>query len=113
MIIFSIALMFLTSVILVVALTYIILTNQSKKTLALLEKGLDPKDYIKDRFFLNTAKAGMFLLGAGLGFLLAVLIDEYVLIGIDNPGIYPACIFICTGISLVIYYKIFDGQEPR
>lgn len=108
---FAIVLMFLTAVILIVSLTYIISTNRTKEKLALLERGLDPKDYIKDRFFLNSMKAGILLLGIGSGFLTAVLLDEYVFTSIDNPGIYPGCIGIMAGISLIIYYRIYNKHE--
>lgn len=113
MTLFAIALMFLTAVILIVALTHIITINRNREKLALLEKGLDPREYIEDRFFLNSVRAGMVLLGIGGGFLIAVLIDEYVIVGIDNPGIYPACVFILTGISLVLFHRIFNKNESK
>ncbi len=104
-------LIFLTAVILVVSLIYVISTNRSKEKLALIEKGLDPNEYIKDRFFLNAVKVGMTMVGTGLGFLIAVLVDEYLLVDIDNPGIYPAAIFSMAGISLIIYYAVFKSKE--
>ena len=106
-------LVFLTAVILIVSLTYIISINRSKEKLALLEKGLNPKEYMRDRFFLNAVKIGMIMVGVGLGFLVALLTDEYLLIGIDNPAIYPACIFSIAGVSLIIYYAIFNSKEAN
>jgi ABC-type lipoprotein release transport system permease subunit len=103
-------LVFLTAVILIVSLIYITSINRSKEKLALIEKGLNPDEYIKDRFFLNAVKAGVIMVGVGLGFLAALIVDEYLLIGIDNPAIYPACIFSIAGISLIIYYAIFKSK---
>ena len=104
-------LVFLTAVILIVSLIYITSINRSKEKLALIEKGLNPTEYMNDRFFLNAIKGGMTMVGVGLGFLIALLVDEYLLIGIDNPAIYPACIFSMAGISLIVYYAIFKSKE--
>lgn len=109
----AIPLILLVGVALVVSLFYIISVNKNKEKLALIEKGLNPKEHMEDRFFLNSAKAGTLLVGAGLGFLSALLIDELVLTDIDNPAIYPACIFTFSGISLVIYYLIFNPRHSN
>jgi hypothetical protein len=109
----AIPLILLVAVALVVSLFYIISIHKNKEKLALIEKGLNPKDHMEDRFFLNASKAGMLLVGAGLGFLSALLIDELVLTSIDNPAIYPACIFTFSGLSLLIYYLIFSPKKPN
>ncbi|MCB0844150.1 MAG: hypothetical protein KDE26_12925 [Bacteroidetes bacterium] len=111
MVLFAIALMFLTTVILIVSLTYILSAQRNKEILALLEKGLDPKDYMTKTVYINTKKTGMFLIGIGLGFLVATLVDEYILTSIDNPGIYPAFIFPCAGMGLILYHKFFKKKN--
>jgi len=102
---FSIALMVLTALILIVSLSYIIITTRHKEKMTLLEKGLDPKEYLKDRFFLNALRAGMIFLGVGIGFLTAFSIDEFVLTNNENPAIYPGLILVFGGISQVIFYN--------
>lgn len=101
---FAIALIILTSVILIVALVYIITINRTKERLALIEKGINPSEHTYYSIFPNTLKAGLFFMGGGFGFIVALLLDEYVLSGIDNPAIYPGCVLVCAGIGLVIYY---------
>ncbi len=108
---FAIALMNLTAVILIVSLVYIITTSRNKEKMALLDKGLDPKEYMKDRYFLNAKKTGMVGLGIGIGFLSAVLVDEFVIPNIDNPGIYPAMVLIFGGLSLLLFHRIYKNQE--
>ena len=82
---FAVALMFLTSVILIVSLVYIVMNTRHKEKMALIEKGLDPKKFLNDHFMPNTLRAGMLLVGTGVGFLVALLMDEYVLTSVDSP----------------------------
>jgi hypothetical protein len=109
--IFSIALMVLTTVILIVSLAYIIITTRHKEKMALLEKGLDPKEYLKDRFLPNALRAGMIFLGIGLGFLAAFLLDEFIITTNDNPAIYPGMILIFGGISQILFYNIYKKNK--
>ena len=104
--IFAIALMFFSTVILIVSLVYIISNNSSKEKLAMIEKGLDPEENERKKFHVNSLKLGMLAFAVGLGFITAFYIDEYIVIEIDNPAIYPGCIFIYAGLSLIIYHAI-------
>jgi hypothetical protein len=103
---FAVALMFLTSVILIVSLVYIVINTRHKEKMALFEKGLDPKKYLNDHFMPNTLRAGMLLVGTGFGFLVALLMDEYVLTSVDNPAIYGGSILLFGGLGLLIFYVI-------
>jgi len=103
---FANVLLVLTAVILIVSLAYLIITTRHKEKMALLEKGLDPKEYLFDRFLPNTLKAGMLLMGVGLGFLAAFIFDEFIVTNNENPAIYPAMVLVFGGISQIIFYKI-------
>ena len=107
---FAIALMVLTSVILIVSLAYIITTTRHKEKMALLERGLDPKDYIKDRFWLNALRAGMLFLGIGMGFLAAFVFDEFMVTTNENPAIYPGCILLFGGLAQIWFYKLYKPK---
>ncbi|MEM7186094.1 MAG: DUF6249 domain-containing protein [Bacteroidota bacterium] len=104
--IFAVALMQLTSVILIVSLAYIVINTRHKEKLALLEKGLDPKEYLNDRFMPNTLRAGLLLVGVGLGFLTALVLDEYILTTVDNPAIYGGSVLLFGGLGLLLFHSI-------
>ena len=106
-------LILLTAVILIVSLVYIIVTTRHKERMALLEKGLDPKEYLNDRFLPYTLRAGILFMGIGIGFLVAFALDEFILVQVDNPAIYAGSILICGGMGLIIFYRTFRNSEPK
>lgn len=103
---FAVALLFLTAVILIVSLTYIVINTRHKEKIILFEKGLDPKKFLNDQFMPQTLRAGMLLFGIGFGFLFALLMDEYVFTSIDNPAIYAGSVLLFGGLGLLLYYYI-------
>ena len=107
---FAVALMFFVSVLLVVSLVYIITINRTKLRLALIEKGLDPKDHMDDRFYMNAIRAGYVFAWAGCGFLIALGVDEYLFPGLDNPALYAGSVLLCAGIGLILYYKFYNPK---
>jgi len=107
---FAVALMVLTIVILIVSLYYIIATTRHKEKMALLEKGLDPKDYLNDRFLPNALRAGMVVLGVGIGFLVAFAFDTYIMPTNENPAIYPGSILVFGGLAQVWFYRIYNKK---
>ena len=76
--------------------------------MALIERGLDTNSIKDDRLFLDTMKYGMALVGAGLGFFIGILLESsgYFRSDIEMP-LYFAPIFICSGLSLIIFYRVF------
>ncbi|WP_298758692.1 DUF6249 domain-containing protein [uncultured Psychroserpens sp.] len=108
---FAVALLFLTSVILIVSLFYIITNTRHKERMALMEKNLDPKSYLIDQFIPQTLRAGMLLVGIGLGFLIALLLDEYILTSIDNPSIYAGSVLLFGGLGLLLFYRINNKKH--
>jgi hypothetical protein len=103
----GISLIVLSGVILVVSLVYIITINRSKERLAMIEKNMAPSLHRSDHLFSNSLKVALLLMGGGLGFISALFIDEYLLIGIDNPAVYPGCVLFFAGVGLVIYHNFF------
>ncbi|MCD2259860.1 DUF6249 domain-containing protein [Psychroserpens luteolus] len=110
---FAVALLFLTSVILIVSLFYIITNTRHKERMALIEKNLDPKTYLINQFMPQTLRAGMLLTGVGFGFLIALLLDEYILTSVDNPAIYAGSILLFGGLGLLLFYKINKKKEEH
>ena len=103
----SIALIFLVCVLLIVSLTYIIVSTRHKEKMVLLEQGKDAHKIMNDHFIPNTLRFGFLFLGVGLGFLIAMILDEFLLYAIDNPAIYAGCVLTCGGISQLIFYKVY------
>ncbi|MGB5821877.1 MAG: DUF6249 domain-containing protein [Saonia sp.] len=98
-------------VVLIVSIIYISNTHRHKERIALLESNQDPKLFDSPQSRLAPLKWGMLLMGAGLGFLTAFLLDNYMFSSIaDTEPIYPAMVFLFGGTGLVVYYKLF-GQK--
>ncbi len=110
---FAVALLLLVAVILIVSLVYILVSTRHKEKLVLLNKGLNPKDYLEDRFLPNTLRIGCLLLGVGIGFMCAMFIDEYAIPEIDNPAIYPAFVLSFGGIGLLIFHRVYKKQKKQ
>ena len=102
---FANVLLILTAVILIVSLAYIILTTRHKERMAMLEKGFDPNEQ-NEPSFPNSLKIGMFLMGVGLGFLVAFSLDEFIITNNENPAIYPGMVLVFGGLSQVLFYKL-------
>ena len=69
------------------------------------EKKLDNKD--------NALKSGMFLTGAGLGFLFGIILEKAMFLGLDEGLIFLPLTFVGGGIGLVLFYKMLTEREER
>ena len=105
----GISLILLACVILVVSLVYIISISRTKERLAMIEKNMDLSQYGTGPLYFNSLKMAFLFIGGGLGFILALLIDEYILISIDNPAIYAGSVLLFAGIGLLVYHKFFKA----
>ena len=104
----------------------------TRQNLAMIEKGMNPKAFANRPAPFRNLKWGLLLLGSGMGLLLALLLDQYVLPHRvvemvidnvkhvheqDNPGIYFALIGIGGGLGLIGSYlierKYLDKQGPE
>ena len=100
---------------------------KTKENLAMVEKGMNPKDKINRPAPFRTLKIGLLLLGAGIGLFTAYMIDTFALGGgggarynhhhNDNiPALYFSLIGIGGGLGLVMSYLIekkywYDKKE--
>ena len=97
------------------ALVFGIMYMRSRENMALIERGINPRQgNVRSQPFVNL-KYGLLLCGAGLGLLSAFLIDRSISHGIlnpdenftkHNPAIYFALIAIGGGLGLIISYLI-------
>jgi len=83
---------------------------RTRENMALIEKGMNPKQFANRPAPYRNLKNGLLFLGAGLGLLVAFIIDNNMYPRDDfhdnNPAIYFACIAIGGGLGLIASYAI-------
>lgn len=87
---------------------------KTRQNLAMIEKGMNPREHADRPAPYKNLKWALLLIGAGVGLFLAYILDQYVLIhsmrnGYDsdhNAPIYFALIAIGGGLGLFGSYKI-------
>src|SRR4029078_2823519 len=89
------------------AMIFGIVYLKSRENMAMIEKGMNPKEYANRPAPYTNLKNGLLFMGAGRGLFLAYLLDTYMMADRgDNPAIYFSLIAIGGGIGLVSSYKI-------
>lgn len=90
------------------AMIFGIVYMNKKENLAMIEKGLNPKEWANRPVPYRNLKWGLLLVGAGIGLLAAYLLDVLALRKLDSDpaGIYFALIAIGGGLGLVGSYRI-------
>ena len=85
---------------------------KTRQNLAMIEKGMNPKQFANRPVPYLNLKWGLLLIGAGLGLLIAYIADLSVaaIDGEENPTLYFALIAIFGGLGLISSYKI-DKKE--
>jgi hypothetical protein len=94
------------------AMIFGIVYLKTKENLAMVEKGMNPKQQYNRPAPFKSLKLGLLLLGAGLGLLLAFVIDRSMTPGNTfhhddaNAAIYFALIAMGGGLGLITSYAI-------
>ena len=89
------------------AMVFGIVYLKTRQNLAMIEKGMNPKEFANRPAPYKNLKWGLLLLGAGVGFLIAFLLDVYALpLEVEPVGIYFALIAIGGGLGLIGSYRI-------
>ncbi|RCH53797.1 hypothetical protein DJ568_16300 [Mucilaginibacter hurinus] len=80
---------------------------RNKERMAMIERGMDPRDVKPQSAPYQNLKWGLLLIGAGLGLFLAAILDNMAFDG-DAPtaAIYFSLIAIFGGLGLFISYRI-------
>jgi uncharacterized protein DUF6249 len=81
---------------------------KTRQNLAMIDKGMNPKEFANRPAPYLNLKWGLLLIGSGLGLLLAYIIDmvSAVVDGEENPTIYFAMIAIFGGMGLIASYRV-------
>ena len=90
------------------AMIFGIVYLRTRENMAMIEKNMNPREYANRPAPYKNLKWGLLLLGAGLGLLLAYLIDinSTVIDGEENPAIYFALIAIFGGLGMITSYRV-------
>lgn len=89
------------------ALVFGIVYLKSRENMAMIEKGMNPKDKMNRPAPFRSLKTGLLLLGAGLGLLIAFFLDMNVIrYNAEPAGVYFSLIAIGGGIGLIASYWI-------
>jgi O-antigen ligase len=88
------------------AMIFGIVYLRTKENLAMVEKGMNPKDKLNRPAPFRSLKWGLLLLGAGLGLLIAFFVDMNLPYRIEPAGIYFALIAMGGGLGLIGSYFV-------
>jgi len=89
------------------AMVFGIVYLKTRQNMAMIEKGMNPKEFANRPAPYKNLKWGLLLIGAGIGLLLAFLLDVYAMpFEVEPVGLYFALIAIGGGLGLVSSYRI-------
>ena len=88
------------------AMVFGIVYLRTRQNMAMIEKGLNPKEFANRPAPYRNLKNGLLFLGAGIGLAVAYFLTQYVLHDEENPALWFAFIAIGGGIGLISSYKI-------
>lgn len=92
------------------AMVFGIVYLKTRQNLAMIEKGMNPKEFANRPAPYKNLKWALLLIGAGIGLFAAYMLDNFVLSrdihGHDNPAIYFSLIAIGGGLGLLGSYKM-------
>ena len=77
-----------------------------RENLAMIERGMNPKEFANRPAPYKNLKWGLLLLGAGAGLMLAYFITQYMLKDHEDPALWFAFIAMGGGFGLVSSYRI-------
>src|SRR6476659_8002965 len=91
------------------AMIFGIVYLKTRENMAMIEKGMNPKQYDNRPAPFKSLKNGLLFFGAGVGLLIAAFIDNNSGANFhegNNVAIYFACIAIGGGLGLIVSYMI-------
>ena len=88
------------------AMIFGIIYLKTRENMAMIEKGMNPKEFANRPAPYRNLKNVLLLLGAGIGLALAYFLTQYVLHDEDNPALWFALIGIGGGLGLITSYRV-------
>ncbi|UKJ08126.1 DUF6249 domain-containing protein [Solitalea lacus] len=89
---------------------------ENKERMAMIERGMDPGVRKKNTNPAGTLKWGLLFIGVGVGLLTALILTQYVFVGMDDDlysAVYFGMIFICGGIGLLRAYSLTKKEHQE
>lgn len=91
---------------------------RNKENMAMIERGINPREGFRKFSSLTYLKYGLLMIGAGLGLLSAYMLDQSLPPvrfpgDPDRPALYFSLIGICGGIGLLISYFIEKKEMEK
>lgn len=97
---------------LVFAIIFIVITARNRERMAMIEKGVDPKDFMSGKpSIYGIIKWALLLLGIGLGLFLGSLLETYT--RLPEEAAYFACALFFGGAGLAIAFLIAKKAEEN
>ncbi len=87
------------------AMIFGIIYLKTRENMAMIEKGMNPKQFANRPAPYRSLKTGLLFLGAGIGLFVAYILDRN-MGGDDNEAIYFSLIAIGGGLGLIASYAI-------
>jgi len=104
---FFVAFVFVTGFALIFGLFYL----RSRENMALVEKGMNPREFTNRPAPYRNLKWGLLMVGGGIGLFLGYLTSNYVFhMQDDNPVMYFSLMGIFGGLGLITSYSIEKKQ---
>lgn len=85
---------------------------RTRENIALIEKGMNPKQFASQPAPYRSLKWGLLLLGSGIGLALAFFFDKN-MGGSNNEAVYFSMVAIGGGLGLISSYTIEKKQLPN
>jgi hypothetical protein len=94
------------------AMVFGIIYLKTRENMAMIERGMNPKQYANSPAPYRSLKTGLLFLGAGIGLLVAYFFDKNIG-GDDNEAIYFSLIAIGGGLGLISSYAVEKKEVLR
>jgi FtsH-binding integral membrane protein len=94
-------------------IVYVVVTARNREKMAMIEKGVDPKEFMAKPKTNNNGiiKWALLLVGVGIGLFLGSILDTYT--DIPEEPAYFACALLFGGLGLVGAFLITRKIEPK
>jgi len=88
---------------------YLIVTARNRERMAMIEKGINPKDFLSKPHAHSILKWALFLIGVGVGIFIGSLLDSYTTL--QDEAVYFAPIMLFGGLGLLGAFLIAKRAE--
>ena len=102
----------ISAFVLTFGIIYIIVAARNRERMAMIEKGVDPKDFIRGKpNVYNILKWALFIVGIGLGVFLGSLLETYT--DLSEVAAYFGPILLFGGLGLLISFLITKNAKAE